>query len=98
MKCDFCSSTPVTAAYYAEDFIVASLATVTLGSTGGWAACASCELLIDTGNWAILVERVTETFIDAYPAMRLTDKNVLREHFHNLYRKLMASGFRKRLL
>lgn len=55
--CDFCSSTPVVAAFDAEDSTFSITGGPDLGSTGPWAACATCKTLVDNNEGAQLVTR-----------------------------------------
>jgi hypothetical protein len=95
MRCDFCSGVPITATYYAHDFFAYSTPEVVEMSEGKWAACHECEILIDGNKWDDLVERVTETFMRAYPEMKGVPKSVIEQQFLRLYTDLRAAGFKK---
>lgn len=98
IKCDFCSAQPVTARYHAKSFVVNAFSTLHLqqGSEGDWAACAKCEVLIDTNQWAVLIDRVADTFYEQYPMLKFV---VTRESFEHqlreMYAQLLQQDFRK---
>jgi hypothetical protein len=56
--CEFCSGTPVTARY--------DLIAPTDGRSDAM-ACATCETLIDAGEWDMVVQRTVDTYYVKYP-------------------------------
>jgi hypothetical protein len=62
-KCDFCSSLEPVVLYPCQDFVFAA---ITEGqvfehpSEGGWAACITCQLLIELERWDDLIDRAIE--------------------------------------
>lgn len=103
--CDFCSTFPITASYYAEDFESkpfelklpnGKTAELTQGSTGGWAACAVCEKLIDANEWENVVSRaITEFYKIGDPMDAYIPREKYAQHLRELYAQLLTKGFRK---
>jgi hypothetical protein len=58
--CDFCSDDVIYAAHGCKDFV---LRFGMFGSTGGFAACAVCHIMIVNEDWNGLLERCLETFL-----------------------------------
>lgn len=52
--CDFCGDEDVRWVYPAHSI---ELADGFLGSSGAWAACETCHLLVESGAWTELAER-----------------------------------------
>lgn len=94
--CDFCSGTPITASYHANDFKIDSLSipkVVDQHSRGGWAACEGCEKLLDANDWGGLIARVTETFEAKYG--NIISREKLHRDFTELYAELRTQGITK---
>lgn len=49
-RCDFCSAPVVAAHYLAPDHVIEEVPGVQRISTGGWAACADCDRLLQAGD------------------------------------------------
>ncbi len=95
MKCDFCSSVPVTAKYTADDFVAYQADDISVGSVGAWAACRRCEILLDGDRWPELVDRVTKTFRENYPEFGFLPDSLLTSSFYDLYAELIQHKFKK---
>lgn len=54
--CDFCTATPIVATYPCRDFYHRAT-DFDFASEGGWAACATCRDLIESGNRTELAYR-----------------------------------------
>lgn len=98
--CDFCSEKPVVASYAADDFEATPFsvpgASLYQTSVGGWAACATCEKLIDANDWDRLLDRAVTTFFLKHPALLgMFSRERLREHLADLYDILRTKNFRK---
>lgn len=79
LKCDFCSSRGIVAAYDAADFVTAHTRFIEGHSKGGWAACAECAFLIDTGQKVALANRSYDTFFTADPQTQRLDRQQRRK-------------------
>lgn len=68
-RCDFCSMTPVYAAYDAPDFKCNPFSTdqLTQMSVGQWAACDICAKLVDKRDWEMLSRRAATMFVMFHP-------------------------------
>jgi len=99
MICDFCSSQQVFQVYMAEDFMAIELRArdghpLYLNSTGGWAACRECAVLIEAEKWDDLLERSCQTFKASMPiflSLTLEEEGEIRRMMrgvHEQFRKL----------
>lgn len=88
--CDFCSSTPVYAAYQCEDFVCVKNEDYEESSIGAWAACKTCSDLIEAERWKDLLERSVETFMQTNPMPEIFNRSLVKKSIgaaHELFRK-----------
>jgi hypothetical protein len=93
--CDFCSDTPVVARYHAEDFLTVSNDILVSESVGDWAACSTCEALIDAGRWDDLINHAVERFFVVHPDMKDMPMDIIREYLTQTYATLRQSNLKK---
>lgn len=78
--CDFCGSLYIVIGYLIKDF---TLPQYQWGSVGGFAACADCMKLVETGQRAALEKRAHDSFIEAYG--RSIPSELIQIFIHDLH-------------
>jgi len=88
--CDFCSQPGIHAVHTSQDFVHEKFQTqfgsINSESVGSWAACRKCDELIQTEQWAKLLDRSVGRFVELFGF----EAPGLREHIgriHNLFRQ-----------
>lgn len=97
IQCDFCSERPVTARYCAESFITPfSTESIIHESVGDWAACSTCESLIDRGDWESLIHRAALKLFQAAPYLTaVTSFGTVSAELRIMYAQLLENNFHK---
>lgn len=97
--CDFCSDPTVVARYHAEDFIVEHMSKppyVVQQSVGDWAACRTCETLIDANEWSNLALRATNMFGETYSELtEVFPRDILFNMYDKTFVALRDNNFHK---
>lgn len=99
MVCDFCSDSPVVYEHEATDFTFGKFGDDTHNSLGSWMACATCDVLIVSGDRQRLLHHSLNRFMDNHATMSGTEIVVAGigvETAHKLFWK-HRNGTRRRI-
>lgn len=91
LKCDFCSSTPISKSYDTAPICIQLGETVIHLFDSKWAACSICAVFIDENRWEELTDRsITTWFAEALSkGVRIAPKDLaeIKEEMMRLHQR-----------
>jgi len=82
--CDFCTQAVLCKAYACHPFVYLKGTPMEHWSSGHWAACEACALLIDAGKWGALAERAARAFVREH-RLPQSEVTLVRQQMNNLH-------------